>query len=604
MRWAVYLFFAISVCAAEQPVGSAIYQSHCAQCHDAPEATRIPSKANLQRMTPSMIMTALTTGVMKQQGASLSDPEQQSVAKFLGVAVAASIPVSRLENGCPAKEMEPSGFQGRWTSWGAGEQNQRFQTAKEAGLSVADVPKLKLKWAFGIPNVTLMRSQPVVANGRIYLAGDNGMVYSLNASSGCEYWATSTKQVRSGLVMGNAGSAPAIFFGNVSGDVTALDATSGALLWQVHVGDHPNALVTGTPAYANGRLYVPVSSYEELAAVFPGYECCTFRGSVVALNAQDGKQMWRLHTIPDQARFQRTSNDGRKIHGPSGAAVWASPTLDLSKQRLYFATGDNYSDPPTETSDALFAADLNTGQLIWSKQFTQKDTYNMSCGEPGKGNCPASPGQDLDFGSSPVLVTLPAGRRELILAQKSGMVYAVDPDASGALLWKARAGEGGALGGIQWGPAIDGQKIYAAVSDVRFAKSETPGKLSLDPAKGGGLRAFRITDGELAWSTPASGCKERKPCSPAQSSAVTAIPGAVFSGSLDGHLRAYDTAAGKLLWDFDTVQDFKTVNSVPAKGGSLDVAGPVIVGGMVFANSGYPQYGGLPGNVFLAFSLD
>jgi polyvinyl alcohol dehydrogenase (cytochrome) len=464
-----------------------------------------------------------------------------------------------------------------------------------------DVHRLKLKWAFGLPNVTMMRSQPAVYKGHVYLGGDNGVVYSLDVRSGCVYWAMTTKQVRSGIAIGAAGAAGVIFFGDVTGGVTALDAASGKQLWNTRVGDHPNALVTGMPAYADGRLYVPVSSYEELAAVFPGNSCCTFRGSAVALDARTGNILWRTYTIARAATAQRKSSDGRTIPGPSGAAIWSSPTVDSSHARLYVTTGDNYSDPATDTSDALLALDLKTGKILWSKQFTPGDTFNMSCGEPGKGNCPAAPGKDLDFGSSPILVSLPSGKRELLLAQKSGFVYAVDPDAQGKLLWQARAAEGGALGGIQWGPATDGNLIYVAISDVRFGKSAAPGKMNLDPAKGGGLIAFRVDNGQRAWTAPPPGCKERRPCSPAQSAAVTAIPGVVFSGSLDGHIRAYDAKTGSIVWDFDTVRDFDTADRVPAHGGSLDAAGPVVAGGMLFVESGYPQYGGAPGNVLLAF---
>jgi polyvinyl alcohol dehydrogenase (cytochrome) len=599
----VFVLFLVSVSlrAADDAPGARLYQAHCAHCHDAASGTRMPAKSVLNKMAPETILKALTTGAMKQQGMELSESDRSTLANWLGNATPAPAPVSQLSNHCSSETM-PGSRSGNWTSWGAGPSNARFQTAAEAGLPASAVPNLKLKWAFGVPNVNVMRSQPAVYKGRIYLAADNGTVYSLDAATGCTYWSTTVKQIRSGIAVGSAGSVTAVFFGDVSGSVTALDANSGNVLWQTRVGDHPQALITGTPAWAGGRLYVPVSSYEELAAVFPGHQCCTFRGSVVALDAQNGKTLWRTHTIAEEATPRRKSTDGHDVLGPSGAAVWASPTVDAAKKRLYVTTGDNYSDPPTATSDALLALDLKSGKIIWSKQFTVGDTFNMSCGPAGKGNCPQSPGKDLDFGSSPVLVSLPSGKRALLLAQKSGFLHAVDPDAEGRLLWQARVGEGGALGGIQWGPAADGSSVYAALSDLRFGKSDTPGKLVLDPTKGGGIFAFRLDNGERQWAAPAPGCGGRRPCSPGQSGAVTAIPGVVFSGSLDGHLRAYDTKTGSIVWDFDTVRDFETVDHVPAKGGSLDVGGPVVAGGTLFVSSGYPQYGGIPGNVLLAFS--
>ena len=583
-----------SLKAADEPAGQKVYEAHCAQCHDAKPPSRIPPRAALEKMTSDAILNTLTAGVMKQRGAALSAPDRAAVSLWLAKAPAAAAPVQSIANPCPANQTA-STADATWMGWGNGAANWRYQP------SGMDARRLKLRWAFGLPNVTMMRSQPAVYKGRLYLGGDNSIVYSLDVRSGCVYWETATKQVRSGIAIGSAGAADAIFFGDVTGGVSALDAGSGKQLWNTHVGDHPQALVTGTPAYADGRLYVPVSSYEELVAVFPGSSCCTFRGSVVALDARTGNLLWRTHTIATAAVPQRKSSDGRTISGPSGAAVWSSPTVDTSHGRLYVTTGDNYSEPTTETSDALLTLDLKTGKILWWKQFTSGDAFNTSCGEPGKGNCPLAPGKDLDFGSSPILISLPSGKRELLLAQKSGFVYAVDPDAEGRVLWQAKAAEGGALGGIQWGPATDGNLIYVAVADVRLGKPDTPGKLNLDPTKGGGLMAFRVDNGKRVWAASPPDCKERRPCSPAQSAAVTAIPGAVFSGSLDGHVRAYDAKTGSIIWDFDTVREFNTIDRVAAHGGSIDAAGPVVAGGMVFVESGYPQYGGAPGNVLLAF---
>ena len=584
--------------AADEPAGQKIYEAHCAQCHDAKSSSRIPPRAALEKLTSEAILKTLTTGVMKKQGSALSAPDRAAVSLWLAKVPAPASPIGAVANPCPPNQTASMNGPG-WPGWGNGASNSRYQPAD------MDVRRLKLKWAFGLPNVTMMRSQPAVYKGRAYLGGDNGIVYSLDIHSGCVYWAMTTKQVRSGIAVGSAGSTDAVFFGDVTGGVTALDAVTGKQLWNIHVGDHANALVTGTPALADGRLYVPVSSYEELAAVFPGNSCCTFRGSVVALDARTGDIQWRTHTIASAATAQGKSSDGRTLFGPSGAAVWSSPTVDSSHGRLYVTTGDNYSQPTTETSDALLALDLKTGKILWSKQFTQGDAFNVSCGEPGKGNCPVGAGKDLDVGASPILVSLPTGKREILISQKSGFVYAVDPDgdpdSGGKILWQAKAGEGGALGGIQWGSATDGNLMYVAVADVRLGKPDKPGKLNLDPAQGGGLMAFRVDTGQRAWAAPPPECKERRPCSPAQSAAVTAIRGAVFSGSLDGHIRAYDAKTGAILWDFDTVRDFDTVDLVAARGGSIDVAGPVVAGGMVFIESGYPQYGGAPGNVLLAF---
>jgi polyvinyl alcohol dehydrogenase (cytochrome) len=218
-------------------------------------------------------------------------------------------------------------------------------------------------------------------------------------------------------------------------------------------------------------------------------------------------------------------------------------------------------------------------------------------------------GRDFDFGQPPILVSLPNGRRALVLGQKSGVVSAVDPDREGEILWQTRLGKGGSLGGLEWGSAADRENMYAAVSDASLSavadKSTPQGyKLELDPTRGGGLFALRLASGEKVWSAKPTSCGDRKQCSPAQSAAVTAIKGAAFSGSVDGHLRAYSTSTGEVIWDVDTAREYDTLNGQKAQGGSLDVAGPVISHGVLYVNSGYGQWGGMPGNVLLAFSVD
>jgi polyvinyl alcohol dehydrogenase (cytochrome) len=312
--------------------------------------------------------------------------------------------------------------------------------------------------------------------------------------------------------------------------------------------------------------------------------------------------------IPDVAKQHAKTKRGAASFGPSGVGVWTAPTLDPERDTMYVTTGDNYSDPATSLSDAVVALRLSTGEILWSKQLTAKDAWNSSCQLPGKVNCPDAEGPDFDFAASAILVSLPNGQRALLLGQKSAVVYAVDPDRKGQTLWKARIGEGGTVGGIEWGPASDGSNIYVALSDIRFEVTRKPNSndrtYQLDPNKGGGLFAFRVDNGERMWQTPPPGCGDRRPCSPAQSAAITAIPGAVFSGSEDGHLRAFATTNGHILWDFDTARDFKTVNGVPGHGGAIDVAGPVVAGGMLFSVSGYPARGGMGGNVLLAFGIE
>jgi polyvinyl alcohol dehydrogenase (cytochrome) len=329
----------------------------------------------------------------------------------------------------------------------------------------------------------------------------------------------------------------------------------------------------------------------------------------VALSAANGDKLWQTFTITDPAVPTRMSPAGTQQYGPSGAAVWTTPTIDEQLDALYVATGDNYSDPPTNTSDAVLAMDLKTGKLLWSAQLTSDDAFNSACSMPIPGNCPATHGSDSDFGQPPILLTLRDGKRALVIAQKSGMAYGLDPDAKGNMLWQTRVGKGGMFGGSQWGSASDGAKVYVAISDLAMSavpdtKSTKGYRFVLDPHQGGGLYALDSRTGTIVWSAPATPCDaSRTSCSPAQSAAVTAIPGVVFSGSVDGHLRAYSSSTGRVLWDTDTARDFPAVNGKPANGGSIDGAGPAIVNGMIFVNSGYGQWGGISGNVLLAFSV-
>jgi polyvinyl alcohol dehydrogenase (cytochrome) len=327
----------------------------------------------------------------------------------------------------------------------------------------------------------------------------------------------------------------------------------------------------------------------------PHYACCTFRGSVVALDPQSGNTIWKAYTIPESAKpTGRHNAAGTKLWGPSGAAVWSSPTVDMKSRAIYVATGNAYSEPDSHFSDAVIAFDLISGKMLWSKQLTANDRWNIACVAPDKDNCPHGPGNDFDFGSPPILRSLPDGRRVLVAGQKSGVAYALDPDHRGKLLWQVRIAHGGPLGGIQWGGGADDAAVYFPRSDWDDS----------GPAAGGGLFALDLATGRKLWFSPppTPACAQQGGCSAAQMAPVTVIPDVVFSGSLDGHLRAYDAHSGAVIWDFDTLHDFTTVNGVKASGGSMNQSGPAIVDGMLYVNSGYDN--ALNGNVLLAFSVD
>jgi polyvinyl alcohol dehydrogenase (cytochrome) len=504
-----------------------------------------------------------------------------------------------------------------WNGWGVDSSQRRFQPSAMAQLAADDVPRLKLKWAFGYAGAVRAFAQPTIVAGRLFVGSQNGKVYSLDAASGCTFWEFDAgKPVRSAVVIGRQGDGWSAYFGDFGANVHAVDALTGRELWKTRIEDHPAARVTGSPVLVGATLFVPVSSIEEATGANPTYPCCSFRGSVVALEASTGRLQWKGYTILQEARAAAMNSAGVQMMGPSGAAIWSSPTFDAVTRTLYVTTGDNYSDPPTDTSDAILAFNTDSGELVWSRQTTAGDAYNLACVRTARANCPQSNGPDYDFGSSAVLTVLPGGKRVLVGAQKSGLVTAVDPDRGGEIIWQKRLGRGGRLGGVQWGVAADETKVYIAVSDVKLdaVAPGVPGAqaspvnpsiaLLLDNKVGGGLHALNLETGAEVWQTPHPGCNDVPGCSPAQSAAVTAIPGIVFSGGLDGHLRAYSAEDGRIVWDVGTKMEYRTVNGVAGRGGSIDGPGAVVVGGVLYVSSGYSIFGGLPGNVLLAYSVD
>ncbi len=572
--------------------GAALFQRHCALCHRPGAENRTPLPAALRLLTNASILASLESGVMKPQGWALTAAERQAVADFL-VPRSPSVSVeAAARNSCSVPSPTITGLDG-WNGWGADLTNSRFQGAKVAGLRAGDIPNLKLKWAFGIPDATSMFGQPTVVNGRVFFGSANGTVYSLDAASGCVYWTfRAPERVRTAIEIAQRPDGRyAAFFGDGAANVYAVDAQTGQQLWRTKVEDHKLAGITGAPKYYSGRVFVGVrSGSEEMIAAQTKYECCTFCGSVVALDAKTGEKAWKTYTIPDAPVALGKTSAGTDRYGPSGAGVWSSPTIDVKRKAVYVGTGNNYSDPHTKYGDAIIAFDLDTGSMRWVKQMNE-DVWNYSCSQPGKVNCPEKPDRDTDIGTSPILHKLPNGKELLLFGQKSGYVRAIDPDKRGELVWEKLIGKGGALGGVMWGLAADATQVYAPLSDI------TPG-----PA--GGLFAFKIATGEQVWTAPPAepACQGQTGCSAAQMAPATAIDGVVFSGSLDGHLRAHASADGKLIWDYDTLRDFDTVNGVKARGGSLNATGPTIANGMLFVNSGYSQLTGLRGNVLLAFS--
>ena len=597
MKFAILAPFALLPLWAAEPDGSLIYTQRCSVCHDSKTMERTPPRDELKKRTPEVVVDALTKGVMREQGKGLADGEVRAVAKFVTGKEFAVAEVSDAKGKCEGAPppVALADYQD-WNGWGRDAANTRFQP--NPGLAAADVPKLKLKWAFGFPNAQLGYSQPTLVGGRVFVGSINGSVYSLDAKTGCTWWSFKAgSSIRPAPVVAKVGNRTVVFIGDDAAATYALDAVTGELIWKEKLDDHPVARVTGAPVVYQNRLYVPMSSIEEVSGPNPKYECCKFRGSVTALDAGTGKKLWKTYSISDPPKEYKKNSTGTAMFGPAGASIWLSPTVDVKRKVIYVGTGNSYTDIETKGTNAIEAIDIETGSIKWINQITPRDSFLVGCAVPGKGNCPTEVGPDVDFGSSPVLVSLPGGKQLVLVGQKSGILYALDPDKRGALVWQTRLGVGSELGGIEWGFAADKDAAYVAVSDIIAKGVDKPGSLA----------ALKLTTGEKIWavSTEKPQCSfQSLKCTAAQSAAVSLIPGVVFSGALDGHMRAYSTKDGSVVWDFDTGKSWDTVNGVKARGGSIDGAGPTIASGMLFTNSGYGRFTGAWGNVLLAFGVE
>jgi polyvinyl alcohol dehydrogenase (cytochrome) len=586
---------------AQMADGAAVFTRECASCHQRDTVGVAPAIETLRQLSSDAIVTALSSGRMRVQGERLSEAERRAVAEFLtGRSVSGVTATSMGQCIAPAPQL-PADLAGpKWNGWGVTTSNARYQPVADANVRAADVPRLQLKWAFGFPGVLAARTQPAVVGGRLFTASESGDVYALDAKSGCIQWTYRARgSVRTAMTVAPyhaAGSSTrfAVYFGDGRANAYAVDADSGRELWVRKLDEHPNASITGAPTVHDGRVYVPTSAAgEEVRGGRDDYGCCTFRGSVSSLDAATGAVAWKTYSIAAEPTPRGKNAKGVPLHGPAGAAMWGAPTIDAKRGLLYIGTGNGFADPPQPTMDAVLAFELASGRIRWVKQTVPNDVWIWQCPPTNASNpnCPEKQGPDFDISSSPVLASTPQGRELLIVAQKSGVVYALDPDKAGAVVWEYRVGEGSALGG-QWGAAVDERRVYIGSAAA----------LSASP---GGMHAIDLETGQRAWFTAAqpklcAGATDQR-CSQAQGAAVTAIPGVVFSGSYDGGLRAYAADNGAILWQVDTNREYQTVNGVKANGATLDGGGAVVVDGILYVNSGYNGIVGRAGNVLLAF---
>lgn len=602
--------------AQSESAGVNQYFNNCASCHESNEpGHQAPHTSVLKRMEPERILEAMTTGSMRNMAAALSDQDKRLIAEWVGgrkldtnlVGAAENMP-----NRCAGQTQVRESKAPAWNGWGVDYRNSRFQPAAAAGLSPGQVSRLQLKWAFGFPGATALYGQTVY-DGRLYVTSNAGYVYSLDAETGCVHWSFRAEAVvRSGFSVGRLTAKDprlALFFGDIRGNAYALSASTGEQIWMTLTDPHPLARITGTPVLFEGRVFVPVASLEEPESGQADYACCTFRGYMSALDAATGRQIWKTYTIPEVPKVVGKNSREKEMLEPAGAGIWATPTLDVKRRALYVTTGNAFSGTP-KTANAVMAMHIDTGKVLWSMQALPFDTWHNGCvqnipggawpargGGGGRGgraggpaipyppeNCPAVLGPDWDFAAPPALATTTDGRDILIAPQKQGLVWAVNPD-NGQVLWKqdvAREIAGG-RGETLFGGAVDNEKAYFGLI--------SSGHLALD-----------LKTGEEVWYmplVPPQGRENQR----GVVGAVTLIPGVLLSGARDGMIRATSSRTGQLLWQFDSAQEFTTVNGVPSRGGSAASGGPVVANGMVFIGSGYPGFqGGQPGNVLLAFA--
>ncbi len=611
--------------AQSESAGVNQYFNNCASCHESSDPARqAPATSVLKQMTPERILEVMTTGAMRNAAASLSDQDKRLIAEWVAgrkldtdlVGAAEKMP-----NVCASHPQTRESNAPAWNGWGVDYRNSRFQPAAAAGLSPGQVSRLQLKWAFGFPGATALYGQTVY-DGRLYVTSNAGYVYSLDAESGCLHWGFRAQAaVRSGLTIGRLSRTDArlaIFFGDIHGTAYALSASTGEEIWKTLTDPHPLARITGTPVLFEGRVYVPVASLEEPESGQADYACCSFRGVMSALDSATGRQIWKTYTIPDVPKVVGKNSRGKDRLEPAGAGIWATPTIDVKRRALYVTTGNAFSGTP-KTANSMMAMNIDTGKVLWSMQALPFDTWHGGCvqnvpgratgagrggagpggvpggapgGRAGRGptipyppeNCPAVLGPDWDFAAPPALATTSDGRDILIAPQKQGLVWAVNPD-NGQVLWKqdvAREIAGG-RGETLFGGAVDNEKAYFGLISSAH--------LALD-----------LKTGEEIWYTPLVPPQGREN-QRGVVGAVTLIPGVLLSGARDGMIRASSSRTGQLLWEFDSAQEFTTVNGVPARGGSAASGGPIVANGMVFIGSGYPGFqGGQPGNVLLAFA--
>lgn len=580
--------------------GERLYEENCASCHAAPSDMRTPPRSALGTFTANSIYHALSEGLMRVQGQSLSESQKIAVAQYLSGRSYTSERTEQLTQcAFPMPERDLT-IASNWNGWGNDLENSRSQDSAGSNISTASVNTLALSWAFGFEEGSNARAQPSIINGVMYFGSNSGRVYALDLATGCAFWTfLATSEVRGSLsisysdVLGRT----LLVGADISNRVFVLDAVTGERIWHADVDPFPLARSTGSPIVAANKVFVPVSSIEVAVAGNPDYECCQFRGNLAAFDINTGEKLWHTY-IMEAAQLVGTNRVERRIFAPSGAPIWDTPTVDLKRNRVYAGTGQNYTRPTSTTSDAVIAFDMDTGAMEWVQQTTSNDAFTMACSMgTDHPNCPDA-GPDLDIGASVMAVSLSTGKDIVLAGNKGAVIFAMDPDDNGKVMWQTRLGRGGALGGVHWGMSFVGDTAFVPISD---RSTGADGASDARP----GLHAIDMKTGAQLWYSQAPDrCNlGERACMNAYSAAASASADLIVAGALNGFLFAHDQRTGELVWEYNTVQEFATVNGVAAMGGAIDSVGPVFSGDYLVVNSGYATFGQIPGNALLVFKL-
>jgi polyvinyl alcohol dehydrogenase (cytochrome) len=596
--------------------GSALYEQHCDTCHSLPEM-KAPDLATLKQMPYTRVSRSLEFGMMMQQAAHMTGEERYAIAKFLSSDSSEARDEWVAEHSCRSRKLYAVN-PGSEDNWGFGTGNRR---ALEQGVEIspANVNSLMLKWSLAFPSVTEMRSQPVAADDALFVATANGNVFGIDQDSGCIRWRfAADSAVRSSLNLAVAAdSKPTLFFADDLGTVYAVSANEGRLRWKQSLRWFPVSVISGSLTFHENRLFVPISTFESAVAGLDSYPCCRSHGGVVALDTSDGSIIWQYHTTPQAMKIDTTSA-GTDVWGPSGAGVWTTPAVDATRGLLYIGTANNMSPPATHNSDSVVALNMQTGAEEWVFQALAGDIWNVAC-HLGAANCPDDAGPDFDFGGGITLTQNSAGDDVIVAGQKSGIVYTLDPDRKGAVIWQQRLSMGTSNGGIHWGVATSGDTIWATVAD--------PPRQRAGYVPNPGIYALNLADGEINWSVrverdcefdlsnaPRIGLVEMQNSATASSwpecsfyyghsAAPLYANGLVYAGALDGKLRILDAASGEILRIIETNRGFAGDNGIDGHGGAIDLSGVVVDGRRLFLYSGYGVFGQMPGNILLGYEI-